>query len=57
MSVNFWTNIIALSILFLSIVYVFLVFPSVDFFQLVLAFFLSLSNFLQGKESNRNDAF
>ncbi|MHC1737163.1 MAG: hypothetical protein AB9882_04055 [Ignavibacteriaceae bacterium] len=57
MSVNFWTNIIALSILFLSIVYVFLVFPSVDFFQLVLAFFLSLSNFLQGKETRKNDFY
>lgn len=57
MNVNLYTNIIALLILVLSIVYVFLAFPSVDFFELVIAFFLSLSNFLTGKEAKKNEYF
>jgi len=57
MNVNIFTNILAILILFLSVFYVFLVFPAVDYFQLVLAFFLSVSNFITGKGTNKNDYF
>ena len=55
MNTNILTNLIALAILILSMVYVYLVFPAIDYFQLILAFFLSVSNFLTGKEIKKND--
>ena len=55
MNTNILTNLIALTILILSMIYVYLVFPAIDYFQLILAFFLSVSNFLTGKEIKKND--
>ncbi|MHC1736624.1 MAG: hypothetical protein AB9882_01285 [Ignavibacteriaceae bacterium] len=55
MNTNILTNLIALAILILSMIYVYLVFPAIDYFQLILAFFLSVSNFLTGKEIKKND--
>lgn len=55
MTTNILTNLIALAILILSMIYVYLVFPAIDYFQLILAFFLSVSNFLTGKEIKKND--
>lgn len=57
MNVNLVTNIIGGVILFLSVFYVFLAYPAVDYFQLVLAFFLSVSNFFTGKGVHKNDYF
>ncbi|HOJ19858.1 MAG TPA: hypothetical protein PLT92_14935 [Ignavibacteriaceae bacterium] len=57
MNVNIWTNVIAGGILLLSVVYLLLRFPSVDYFQLILALFLSVSNYITGKERKDNDVF
>jgi len=55
MNINILTNIIAGLILFLSVFYVLLAFPAIDYFQIIIAFFLSLSNFLTGKDGNKID--
>lgn len=57
MNVNLYTNILALLILALSVAYVALAYPAVDYFQLVIAFILSISNFLSGKGAKQNDLF
>lgn len=57
MNVNLISNIIAGLILILSVAYVMLTFPAVDYFQIVMAFFLSVSNYLTGKENKKNDLF
>jgi len=49
MNVNVMTNFIGVVVLVLTVVYLLLAYPTVDFFQIAMALFLSVNNFLTGK--------